>query len=169
MTAMSFVSPASEIRVRVADFAVATDPAVLSTVGVGSCVAIALFDLDRRVGGLAHVLLPSETMARDRTNRAKFPATAIPLLLERMRTLGARPAHVVAKIAGGASMFTNLLNKGGPQIGERNVAATRHSLEKAGIPIQAQDVGGDYGRSIYFHLSDGRLFVRSVIKGDVIL
>ena len=169
MSGVSFVSPATEIRVKVADFAVATDPAVLSTVGVGSCVAIALFDAERRVGGLAHVLLPSETMARDRSNRAKFPATAIPLLLERMRALGARPGQITAKVTGGASMFTSLLANGGPQIGERNVAATLHSLERAGIPIVAQDVGGDYGRSIYFHLSDGRLHVRSVIRGNVVL
>lgn len=169
MTAVSFVSPAGEIRVRVADFAVATQPAVLSTVGVGSCIAIALYDPEKRVGGMAHVLLPSETMARDRSNRAKFPASAIPLLLERMRALGARPGHITAKIAGGASMFTSLLASGGPQMGERNVSATRHALERSGIPILAQDVGGGHGRSIYFHLSDGRLHVRSLIKGDVVL
>jgi chemotaxis protein CheD len=159
----------SEIRVKVADFAVASGPAVLSTVGLGSCVAIALFDADRRVGGLAHVLLPSETMARDRDNHAKFPTSAVPLLVERMRALGARPSRITAKIAGGASMFTNLLASGGPAIGERNVLATRHALEAAGIPVVAQDVGGEHGRSIYFHLCDGRLHVRSLLKGDVVL
>ncbi len=159
----------SEIRVKVADFAVAGEPAVLSTIGLGSCVAIALFDRDRRVGGLAHVLLPSETMARDRGNRAKFPASAVPLLVERMKALGARQGKIIAKIAGGASMFTNLLATGGPQMGERNVSATRHALERAGIPILAQDVGGEHGRSVYFHLCDGRLLVRSLLKGDVVL
>ncbi len=159
----------SEIRVKVADFAVASAPAILSTVGLGSCVAIALFDTEKRIGGLAHVLLPSEALARDRTNRAKFPTSAVPLLVERMRALGARQARIVAKIAGGASMFTNLLNGNGPQMGERNVSATRHALEVAGIPLLAQDVGGGHGRSIYFDLGNGQMLVRSLATGDVVL
>jgi chemotaxis protein CheD len=86
-----------------------------------------------------------------------------------MKALGARPGRITAKIAGGASMFTNLLTTGGPQMGERNVSATRHALDKAGIPIVAQDVGGEHGRSIFFDLCDGRMLVRSMLKGDVVL
>ena len=64
----------SEIRVKVADYAVAAD-GVIATIGLGSCVAIVLHDPTARVGGLAHVLLPDESMSRDRSNPAKFPAT----------------------------------------------------------------------------------------------
>ena len=93
-----------EVRVKVADYAVAAD-GLITTIGLGSCVAIILYDPVARVGGLAHVLLPEESMSRDRTNLAKFPATAVPLVLERMQKLGAIPGRVRAKIAGGASMF----------------------------------------------------------------
>ena len=66
---------------KVADYAVASGDAVISTIGLGSCVAIVLHDPVARVGGLAHVLLPSEAMSRDTGNRAKFPGTAVPLLV----------------------------------------------------------------------------------------
>src|SRR6185437_7925040 len=98
---------AREIRVKVADYAVASS-GTISTIGLGSCVAIVLYDALVRVGGLAHVLLPNEAMARDRSNPAKFPATAVPLLLEKMRALGAVPDRIHAKVVGGASMFGNL-------------------------------------------------------------
>ena len=157
-----------EIRVKVADHAVGRREHVIVTIGLGSCVAIALYDARAAVGGLAHVLLPSESLSRDRSNRAKFPSTAVPLLLEEMRALGAR-GPFTAKIAGGASMFGQLLPAGGINMGERNVVATRQALAAANIPIVAEDTGGDYGRSVYFHLADGSLQVRSLRKGDGVL
>jgi chemotaxis protein CheD len=153
------------LRVRVADFAVGRDgDTVIATVGLGSCVAIALYDPATRVGALAHVLLPTESMARDRTNRAKFPAAAVPMLLAEMKGLGC-DAGVGARLVGGASMFASLLPTGGVNIGERNVAASRAALAAAGVPVLAEDVGGDYGRSVYFHLADGRLEVHSLKAG----
>ena len=163
------MSAPPEIRVKVADFAVANGSALLVTVGLGSCVAIALHDPQACVGGLAHVLLPSTGMSQDHANRAKFPSTAVPLLCDRMQALGARTGRLRAKIVGGASMFTSLLSATGLQIGERNVVATRAALEHAGIPIVGQEVGGDYGRSVYFHVHDGRLIVKSLKAGHVVL
>ncbi|HET7583411.1 MAG TPA: chemotaxis protein CheD [Gemmatimonadaceae bacterium] len=157
----------NEIRVKVADAAVGQGDAILSTVGLGSCVAIALLDAQAGVGALAHVLLPSATMARDQSNPAKFPSTAVPHMLKAMRALGARESRVTAKIAGGASMFTNLLSNGGLQMGERNILATREALSRAGIPLIAQDVGGGHGRSILFHVADGTLEVRSIVHGNM--
>lgn len=158
----------AEVRVKVADYAVAAT-GMLSTIGLGSCVAIVLYDAESAVGGLAHVLLPNETMSRDRSNPAKFPATAVPLLLEEMRRLGAHVGRVRAKIAGGASMFGNLMGAGGTNIGERNVEAVRRALEMAGIPVVADDTGSDYGRSVFFFLDDGRVEVRSLRKGSRVL
>ena len=157
-----------EVRVKVADYAVAAD-GLITTVGLGSCVAIALYDPVVRVGGLAHVLLPSETMSRDRSNPAKFPGTVVPLVLAEMQKLGALPGRIRAKIAGGASMFANFSSSNGINIGERNVAAVRDVLAKRRIQIVAEDTGSDHGRSVYFHLADGRVEVRSVRKGSRVL
>jgi chemotaxis protein CheD len=73
--------PTTEIRVKVAECAVGRDEQTLITIGLGSCVAILLYDQRVRVGGMAHTLLPDESMARDRSNPAKFPASAVALLL----------------------------------------------------------------------------------------
>jgi chemotaxis protein CheD len=154
--------------VRVAEAAIAQGDAVLTSIGLGSCVAIVLYDRGPRVGGLAHILLPSDSMARDRSNRAKFPSTAIPLLLEEMRALGASERRVAARLVGGASMFTSLIT-GSLQIGERNLIATRAALGRHRIPIIAEASGGGHGRSVYFYLADGRVEVRSMAQGHVVL
>lgn len=155
----------SEIRVKVADLAVARANDVIATIGLGSCVAIMIYDRVAKVGGLAHILLPSEGLSRDRSNRAKFPGTAVPMLLEEMRALGAR-GPMSAKIVGGASMFAALLPAGGINMGERNIEATRATLERAGVPIIAEDTGGEYGRSVYFDLATGKVQVKSLRMGN---
>ena len=158
----------NEYRVKVADHAVAQGAAVIATIGLGSCVAIILWDAAARVGGLAHILLPSEAMSRDTSNRAKFPSSAVPLLQERMYALGSR-GPLRARIVGGASMFGQLLPSGGINMGERNIEATRQALAENGVTLTAEDVGGDYGRSVYFHVADGRVLVKSLRKGDITL
>ena len=158
-----------DIRVKVADYAVRRGPHVITTIGLGSCVAIALYDRDTRIGALAHILLPNQAMSRETCNPAKFPETIVPLMLEEMRALGTQNARVSAKIVGGASMFGQLVSGTGINVGERNVAATREALAAAGVPIIAEDTGLDYGRSVYFHLADGRLEVRSLKRGDRVI
>ena len=161
--------PTTEIRVKVADCAVGRDEQTLITIGLGSCVAIALYDPKTRIGGLAHTLLPNESMARDRSNPAKFPASAVATLLAEMTRLGADVRRVSAKLIGGASMFANLLPAGGINIGDRNVAAAREALARNGVSVVAEDVGSDHGRSVHFHLDDGRVEVRSLKKGNRVL
>jgi len=159
---------AAEIRVKVADYAVAA-AGTIATIGLGSCVAIILYDDASHVGGMAHVLLPNEAMSRDRSNPAKFPSSAVPLLLSEMGLLGAKRERVRAKIVGGASMFGNLIPAGGINIGERNIVAVRGALSEAKIPIVAEDVGSDHGRSVFLHLDNGRVEVRSLKKGSRVL
>jgi chemotaxis protein CheD len=151
-----------EVIVSVADWAAERGDGVLVTLGLGSCVAIMLHDAQARAGAMAHVLLPSLSLARDITNRAKFPETAVPLLIERLKGLGADPRRLVAKLAGGASMFGQLVTPGTIQMGERNLLAARTALRAAAIPIVREAVGGERGRSVRFHVKDGRAEIRSV-------
>lgn len=153
---------APETIVKVADWAVERGNAVITTLGLGSCVAIMLYDPDVPVGGMAHVLLPSKSLARDHTNAAKFPETAVPLLIERLKALGAEPKRFVAKLAGGASMFAQLMTPGTVQMGERNIVAARNALRAAGIPLAGEAVGGSVGRTVRFHVKDGQVEIRSV-------
>ena len=151
-----------EVIVKVADWAAERGDGVLVTLGLGSCVAIMLHDAQTNAGAMPHVLLPSISLARDITNRAKFPETAVPLLIERLKGLGADPRRLVAKLAGGASMFGQLVTPGTIQMGERNLLASRSALRAAAIPIIRESVGGERGRSVRFHVKDGRVEIRSV-------
>jgi chemotaxis protein CheD len=121
-----------------------------------------LHDPTSKAGAMAHVLLPSKSLAHDPSNPAKFPESAVPLLIERLKALGADPRRLVAKLAGGASMFSQLMTPGTIQMGERNIVAARNALRKADIPILREAVGGERGRSIRFHVQDGRVEIRSV-------
>jgi chemotaxis protein CheD len=151
-----------EVIVKVADWAAERGEGVLVTLGLGSCVAIMLHDPQVNAGAMAHVLLPSKSLAHDATNLAKFPETAVPMLVERLKGLGADPRRLVAKLAGGASMFTQLMTPGTIQMGERNIVASRQALRLASIPILRESVGGERGRTVRFYVKDGRVEIRSV-------
>lgn len=151
--------------VRVADLRAAPAGTVLVTVGLGSCVAIALHDAEARVGGLAHVLLPSPALSRTQDNPGKFPQTALPRLLDLMLELGAVRRRITARIAGGASMFGSISPAGAIQMGERNVVACREVLEQLAIPLLGEAVGGDYGRTVRLDPGTGRLDVSSIRHG----
>lgn len=155
----------NEIMVRVADLNVGDGDDVLVTVGLGSCVAIILHDAAANVGGLAHILLPSPALSRDTANVAKFPQTAIPRLVELMVARGANARRMVARIAGGASMFAALAPSGAIQMGERNIVATRQALNLNGLPLVGEAVGGDFGRTVRLFVQDGRVQVSSVAHG----
>ena len=152
----------SEIVVSMGEFGVARAPGRLSALGLGSCVAVMLHDPGLRVGALAHVVLPSPSLARDRDRPARFASTAVPLLVGLLQEQGADPARVVARLAGGATMFHRLTPRDSMPIGERNVLALRGALRTAGIAIVGEAVGQDFGRSVWFEVATGAARVRSV-------
>lgn len=160
---------AEEILVRVADLRAGQGEVVLYTLGLGSCVAILLHDTQARVGGLAHVLLPSRSLSRSGDNPGRFPQTAVPALITEMGALGADRRRVVARLVGGASMFSNLVPSGSMQMGDRNVISVREVLSQLAIPIVSESVGGSRGRSVWFHAADGRVVVRVVGQREELL
>ncbi|MFI5310485.1 MAG: chemotaxis protein CheD [Gemmatimonadales bacterium] len=156
-----------EHRVRIAHHAVEKGTGRLVTVGLGSCVAIAIHDPLAKVGGLAHVLLPDAVRGHTIENRARFARTAVPLLLEEMQALGATGPYV-AKLAGGAGLFGTTLSGSG-RVGARNIEASRAALRAANVPIIAEDVGGASGRTVSFDVASGKLNVRVVRGGERVL
>lgn len=165
---MTVATASSERYVRVAEWAVERQ-AVIVTLGLGSCVAIMLHDAEAGIGAMAHVLLPSHSLARDQSNPAKFPETAVPFLIQKMLAAGAGRHRLVAKLAGGASMFAQLMTPGTVQMGERNIGASRSALHHAAIPIIGEAVGGDRGRSVRFWPQNGRCETRIVGGEDVVI
>lgn len=154
------------IIVGMADLRACRPPDTLTTLGLGSCVGVCLYDRAHQVIGMAHIMLPSSSGYAGQ-NRAKFADLAIVDLVTQMGRLGATRAGLAAKLAGGAHMFAsgsnNIL-----KVGERNVEACTLILQHLRIPIQARDTGGTHGRTIEL-LSDGALKIRRVGAGEQII
>lgn len=135
--------------------------------GLGSCVAICLWDPAARVAGMAHVVLPGA----DPTGapNPKFARGAVPALVTLMQSqgAGADPRRYVATLAGGAQVLA--LGGAGrlPRVGEQNARAVQEALTAAGVPIRAHDLGGSTGRSVWFDpRDDGRVKVRTFGSSD---
>jgi chemotaxis protein CheD len=145
------------INVGVARIEVSSNPAVLRTI-LGSCVGVCVYDRMKKVGGLAHILLPN--WVKDGV-KEKYADTAIPMLVNQLLKMGCTREFMSAKIAGGASMFRFQANLTLGQIGERNVEAVRKALAERNIPIVVEDVGGNVGRVLDFFLEDGRMKIKA--------
>jgi chemotaxis protein CheD len=157
----------SLIKVGMAQYRVATAPAKMVTLSLGSCLGIVLYDPVSRTGALAHVMHPSRERVRNNANRAKFVDTAIDLMLGRMAKKGALRSRIHAKIFGGARMFGDV--RGGPgvvQIGEENINAARSELKQRNIPIVAESTGGSIGRTVYFDVSDGSVLIKDAYNNE---
>ena len=154
----------SLINVGVAQLKIGASPTVLRTI-LGSCVGICIYDRIKKIGGLAHVLLPTDTTSGRLPE--KYADTAIPLLVEMLLKEGAKKENLSAKIAGGASMFKFQSNNTLGQIGDRNVETTKEVLENLGIPVLEEDIMGNTGRVIDFYLEDGRLKVKAAGKEKI--
>ena len=60
------------IKVGMADLNICKEPDILTTIGLGSCIGIALYDPTTKISGLAHIMLPDSTQIRNNSNIAKF-------------------------------------------------------------------------------------------------
>ena len=158
-----------EIHVGMADLKVASAPVVLTSLGIGSCVGVILYYSRTKIGGLAHIMLPDIDSVKNRTNRAKFANTAIPDLVEELEKLGAEKRFLKAKIMGGAHMFGFAKTNKVFNIGARNVEKVKEVLKTLKLRLVAEDVGGSYGRSLYFYLETGDVRVRTIAHGEKIL
>lgn len=155
---------ANMIKVGMADLNTCKSPDVLTTLGLGSCVGIILYDPITKVSGLAHVMLPDSTQIRNNSNVAKFADTAIDQLIIDMELLGAKRNRLVSKIAGGAQMFSFGSTNDLMRIGERNAIASKKKLDALRIRLLSEDTGENYGRTIEFYSETGDLLVKTIGK-----
>jgi chemotaxis protein CheD len=157
------------IKVGMADYKVGRNPASLISYGLGSCVGIALFDPETKIGALGHIMLPDSTQARSTENPAKFADTCLPLMLADMIKLGAVKSRVVAKIAGGSQMFAFANVTDIMRVGERNTESVKAVLKKIDLRIIAEDTGGNYGRTVELNLVTGIYKIKTIDKGEKLL
>ena len=156
------------INVGMADYKTAKTPDILMTAGLGSCIGICLHDPVGKVGGMAHIMLPSAN-GNAGANPAKYADTAIELLLQDVLRLGGHKIRLRAKMAGGAQMFSFPGKPTVLKIGDRNAEAVEAELKRLGIPLVIADVGGSFGRTIHFDVSNGELKVRTINHGEKVI
>ncbi len=154
------------IKVGMADLNICVSPDGITTLGLGSCVGIAVRDPVTKIGGLAHIMLPDSKEIKNNSNVPKFADTGIDELIKQVVAKGANKSRLVAKIAGGAQMFAFNSGNATMRVGERNVAATIKKLKELGIPILAQDTGDSYGRTVIFYPENGDFVIRAVGKPE---
>lgn len=155
-----------QIKVGMADLKVCVSPDNVTTLGLGSCVGIALRDPITKIGGLAHIMLPDSTMIRNNSNIPKFADTGIEELVRQVTLKGANRSRLVAKIAGGAQMFGFGSTSETVRVGERNVEAVKKKLAQMKIPILAEDTGKNFGRTVIFYPETGEFVIRAVGKPE---
>lgn len=154
-----------EVRVGIADLNTAFPPKKLITVGLGSCIGIAIYDPSNKIGGLAHIMLPDSKQFTNINNPMKFADLAIPMLIEKMLRKGAVKRRLTAKIAGGASMFNFSDKSMIMDIGNRNSDSVEKLLKESSIPIISADTGGNKGRTMIFDTSSGSVQIKTVGVG----
>ncbi|MDR2547136.1 MAG: chemotaxis protein CheD [Lachnospiraceae bacterium] len=157
---------AETIKVGMADLNICVPPDLITTLGLGSCVGIAIRDPHNGIGGLAHIMLPDSQAISNNSNLPKFADTGIEELVRRIVAKGGHRSRLVSKIAGGAQMFASMGGGDMARIGERNIEASKKKLKEMRIPILAQDCGLNYGRTVIFNPATGDFKIRAVGKPE---
>ena len=146
-------------RVGIAEYRIGGRPEVFKATGLGSCLAVGLYDAELGLGGLAHALLPGRRKEGPLAGSAKFVEDAIHEMYRSLLGQGADKGRLVAKLAGGANMFETEFLSQVNGIGARSAHSARTALAGLGIPLVAEDVGGNRGRTVEFDLATGLLIV----------
>jgi chemotaxis protein CheD len=163
--AVVFTEPAAREQERfvvgMGEIVVTASPdAVLSCIGLGSCIAVCAYDRLAKVGGMAHVVLPQYN-GLPGSNYAKFADTAVPLLLEEMNKKGSVKSRLIVKIAGGAQMTVAPGLRDTFKTGERNLAQIMLVLQRKQIALAAADTGGNLGRTVRLYVDTGKVTVKT--------
>ncbi len=152
-----------EISVGIGEIKVVDNNCFLKAIGLGSCIALALYDENTGIAGLAHFLLPSIDESHDKANPSRFIDRGLKKMIDEMKKMGAQPNGLKAKIFGGANMFPDIIFSDSPMdIGQRNIQAVREELKKYSINIIAEELGGHTGRSVIFDTKDGTVVVNTI-------
>lgn len=147
----------------IGEYSVLTNPDIIVTLGLGSCVGVCIRDKKKNIGGMVHVMLPHNNVD-NKEKPGKYADTGIEKVIEGIVQKGGDRNNFEAKIAGGAAMFSN--SKKSMDIGRKNIDAVKNILKSNNIKIISEEIGGNRARSIEYDLSNGDLQVKKVGGGE---
>jgi chemotaxis protein CheD len=157
------------IDVSMSDMKTAASPSILRSSGIGSCIAITLYDSVNKIGCICHPMLalpitPEKSDINGQRSNAslRFVENAIDAMISALAKLGSSKDRLEAKIIGGANMF-KVFDKDPDSIGIHNSDSAKKKLEREGIKIVSEDTGGSVGRSVDFDLNTGFVEVKTRI------
>jgi chemotaxis protein CheD len=165
----TIVEAAPEVVVGVGDFRMASEPSrFLATYGLGSCVAVLLYDWRKQAGALLHVMMPDSSVAPEKALRQPFACvdTAMPKMFRALADSGVSPKRTRCCLVGGASMIASPPHF---EIGKRNVLALRKTLWKEGVFIDREEIGGNESRSVRLDLRTGGVTMRKGAAPETVL
>ncbi|MBU1699776.1 MAG: chemotaxis protein CheD [Candidatus Eisenbacteria bacterium] len=148
--------------ISVADMKVSATPGEeLITYALGSCLGVAIYDPEAKIGGMLHVMLPQSSIDKIKAseNPYMFVDTGVRELFLACYKAGAEKSRLIVKVAGGAAIHTSM-GSDHFQIGKRNFIMLRKLLWKNGVMLNAHDVGGDYSRTMILNISTGELKIK---------
>jgi chemotaxis protein CheD len=154
------------LEVQMAQMQIAQAPGKLVTRGLGSCLGITFYDPVKKLGGMEHPMLPDIDKAKVKSNPSRFVNSAIMNMIKEFEKIGSPRSRIVAKIFGGARMFSFINADSVLNVGQKNIEVAIATLKEAGIKVAGQEVGGTFGRTIEMNLEDGRVLVKTVSWGE---
>ncbi len=140
------------IDVYTGEVSVSSEPVVLRAMAIGSCVVVAAYDRNKKIGGLAHIMLPGKSPRQDSDDRTKYAENAIDFLLDSIKRIGVKAEDLEVNLVGGA----NVLGKG--SISEEVAGSISGYLEKLGIEPKKKKIGGTERRSVSLDIESGKVF-----------
>lgn len=153
-------------KVELADIKVSNHKAMIYTIPqLGTAIAVVVYDMENKIGGIAHIVLPESSMSSTYTEErpGKYANTAVPKLIEDFTALGGQKRSSTIRMVGGAQIFNfgggggNILN-----IGARNATAIRAAMSRLGFAIEKADTGGNKGKALRFVLASGQILVQPI-------
>jgi len=154
------------IEVQMAQMQVSAAPAVLVTKGLGSCLGITFYDPVKKIGAMAHPMLPDFNKARLQANPDRFVDSVIKRAFEEMAKKGCVSSRIEVKMFGGAHMFSFINPDSALNVGQRNIEMALAIFQELNIKIFGQEIGGTFGRTIFLDLNTGKVLVKTISWGE---
>jgi chemotaxis protein CheD len=146
-------------KIHIGEIYASSTPIVIETI-LGSCVSVCMFDSERKVGGMNHILLPGKADMGNFDGAARYGINAMEMLINNLMKLGARRMNLQSKIFGGAHIIQSLHRDNSP--GLKNVSFVEKFMQIENIPIISRDTGGVNGRRIYFHTNTADVYLKTL-------